>query len=183
MRVLTLFAVAMLGIATAHSALAEEKPRPSGAPVLTIAGKTAHWNRGAVTPDRDGSMTQRDVRFERAMTFDWAMLSGLPQQELRVITPAGDSSFKGPLLTDVLKASGAETGKIRLLGLDGSESELKPDELQNRNWILALVGDGKPTTMGEFGPLWLMHKPASGEIPSKDEMEHWVWSVFYIEVL
>jgi hypothetical protein len=28
-----------------------------------------------------------------------------------------------------------------------------------------------------------MHKPDSGKAPSKEEMERWVWSVFYIEVL
>jgi hypothetical protein len=28
-----------------------------------------------------------------------------------------------------------------------------------------------------------MHKPASGATPSKAEMDRWIWSVFYIEVL
>jgi hypothetical protein len=161
---------------------ADEKPRPKGAAVLTIAGKTAHWNRGAMVPERDSLMKQRDIRFERAMTFDSEMLASLPQHELRVVTPAGEGTYSGPLLADVLKASGAEAGKIRLLGLDGSDSELKPEEVAGQSWILALVVDGKPVGIGDFGPLWLMHKPNAGPAPSREEMERWVWSLFYIEV-
>jgi hypothetical protein len=164
------------------SAFAEEKPLPKGAAVLTVAGKTTHWNRGAMVPERDNLMKQREIRFERAMTFDADMLASLPQHELRVVTPAGEGTFSGPLLADVLKASGAEGGKLRLLGLDGSDSELKPEEINGQSWILALVVDGKPVGIGDFGPLWLMHKPTSGPAPSREEMERWVWSLFYIEV-
>jgi hypothetical protein len=165
------------------SAFAEEKPQPKGAAVLTVAGKTANWNRGAMAPERDSLMKQRDIRFERAMTFDSEMLASLPQHELRVVTPAGEGTYTGPLLADVLKASGAEAGKVRLLGLDGSDSELKPEDISGKSWILALVVDGKPVGIGDFGPLWLMHKPTAGNAPSREEMERWVWSVFYIEVL
>lgn len=182
MRVLTIVAAAALGIA-ATAALAEEKPLPKGEALLTVAGKTAHWNRGAMTPERDAPMKQRNILFERAMAFDRDMLAGLPQHELHVVTPAGESTFSGPLLADVLRVSGAEAGKVRLIALDGSDTELKPEELKSQNWILALVGSGKAVTAGEFGPLWLMHKPATGETPSREEMEHWVSSVFYIEVL
>ena len=179
---LKLITAAMLCVA-ASAVYAEEKPLPKGAAVLTVAGKTANWNRGAMAPDRDNLMKQRDIRFDRAMAFDWEMLAGLPQHELKVITPAGEGTYSGPLLADVLKASGAEAGKVRLLGLDGSDAELKSDELGQSNWILALFVDGKPVGIGDFGPLWLMHKPATGETPTKEEMERWVWSVFYIEVL
>jgi hypothetical protein len=182
MRVLTIVAAAALGVA-ATVVLAEEKALPKGEALLTVAGKTAHWNRGAMTPERDASMKQRDIRFERAMAFDKDMLAGLPQHELRLVTPAGEGTYSGPLLVDVLKASGAEAGKVRLIGLDGTDTELKADELGKQNWILALVGNGKAVGNGTFGPLWLMHKPAAGEMPSREEMEHWASSVFFIEVL
>lgn len=182
MRVLTIFAAAALGLA-ATAVIAEEKPLPKGEALLTVAGKTANWNRGAVSADRDVPMQKAGIRFERAMTFDKDMLAGLSQHELRVVTPAGEGTFTGPLLTDVLKASGAEAGKVRLIGLDGSDTELKAEELGKQNWILALVGSGKAVADSPFGPLWLIHKPATGETPSREEMEHWVSSVFYIEVL
>jgi hypothetical protein len=163
--------------------LAEEKPAPKGSVVLTVGGKAANWNRGAMAPARDTLMKHHNISFERAMAFDLDTLSGLPQQELKVLTPAGNGSFQGPLLVDVLKASGANVGKIRLVSLDGSATELTPEDVTAHNWILTLAVDSKPVGIGDFGPLWLMHKPASGSTPSAEEMERWVWSVFYIEVL
>ena len=182
LRISVVLAAAVLG-AIVMGAVAEEKPLPKGSPVLTIAGRTANWNRGAVVPERDGVLQQRQIRFERAMAFDWEMLSALPQHELRVVTPAGEGTYTGPLLVDVLKASGAEAGKVRLIGLDGSDTELKAEDLTDQNWILALVSQGKLAGFGEFGPLWLMHRPASGATPSHEEIERWIASVFYIEVL
>jgi hypothetical protein len=182
LRISMVLAAGVLGAALTD-AVAEEKPLPKGSPVLTIGGRTAHWNRGTVVPERDSALQQRQIRFDRAMAFDWEMLSALPQHELRVVTPAGEGTYSGPLLLDVLKASGAEAGKVRLVGLDGSDTELKATELADQNWILALVGQGKPAGIGEFGPLLLMHKPASGATPSHEEIERWVSSVFYIEVL
>ena len=41
--------------------------------------------------------------------------------------------------------------------------------------------DGKQVGIGDFGPLLLLHKPASGVTPTKEELQQWVWSVFYIE--
>jgi hypothetical protein len=175
-------ALALCGFASI-AATAEEKPFPKGSAVLTVAGKTANWNRGAMAPDRDNLLKQRDIKFERAMAFDWDMLSGLPQHELKVVTPVGEGAYKGPLLTDVLKESGAQDGKIRLVSLDGSATELDSKELKDENWVLTLSVDGKPVGIGDYGPVWLMHKPASGATPSKEEMERWIWSVFYIEVL
>lgn len=182
MRVLTIIAAAAFGFA-ATAVIAEEKPLPKGEALLTVAGKTQHWNRGAVAAERDAPMKKHEIHFDRAMAFDKDMLSGLPQHELRVVTPAGDGTFTGPLLADVLAASGAEAGKVRLIGLDGSDTELKADELKSQNWILALMGTGKAASDAAFGPIWLIHKPAGGEAPSPKEMEHWVSSVFYIEVL
>ena len=183
MHVLKVAAALMLCGFTGIAATAEEKPLPKGAAVLTVAGKMANWNRGAMAPERDSLMKQRDIKFERAMAFDWDMLAGLPQHELKVVTPVGEGAFKGPLLSDVLKASGAEGGKVRLVALDGSTTELEPKDMQGENWVLTLSVDGKPVGIGDFGPMWLMHQPASGVTPSKEEMERWIWSVFYIEVL
>jgi hypothetical protein len=180
---LNIVAAMMLGGLAAGAASADEKPFPKGAAVLTVAGKTTNWNRGAMAPERDNLLKQRDIKFERAMAFDWDMLAGLPQHELKVVTPVGEGAYKGPLLTDVLSASGAQDGKVRLVSLDGSATELDPKELKGENWVLTLSVDGKPVGIGDFGPVWLMHKPASGAMPSKEEMDRWIWSVFYIEVL
>jgi len=163
--------------------LAGEKAMPKGSVVLTIAGKTTDWNRGAMAPARDSLLKHHKISFERAMAFDWDTLAALPQQELRVVTPAGDGSFSGPLLKDVLSASGADKGTVRVVALDGSTTDLTPQDLLSQDWMLTLAVDSRPVGIGDFGPLWLMHKPASGTTPSQAEIERWVWSVFYIEVL
>jgi hypothetical protein len=169
------------------TAAADEKPGAQGSVILTVAGKVANWNRGATVAGRDNLFNQHNIKFEKAMAFDAAMLASLPAQELRLTAEGGDATFaggtfSGPALADVLKASGADNAKVKLVSIDGSAVDLSSDDLKAHNWMLAIAVDGKPVGIGDFGPLWLLHKPASGAAPSKDDLQHWVWSVFYIEV-
>lgn len=170
------------------TAAADEKPAAQGSVVLTVAGKVAHWNRGAMVPERDNMLNQHNVKFDKAMAFDSAMLAKLPMHELRLSADGGDGAFaggtfSGPALTDVLKISGVENAKIRLVSIDGSTVELSQADIAAHNWILAIAVDGKPVGTGDYGPMLLMHAPTTGTAPTKDDLQHWVWSVFYIEVL
>ncbi len=172
------FALAIFGTAPV---LADKKPAAEGSVVLTVAGKVTNWNRGAMVPARDTLLSKHKIAFEKAMVFDAAMLASLPAQELQVATPAGNGTFSGPSLADVLKASGADGAGVHLVSLDGSTVDLTADDIKAHEWMLALAVDGKPVGIGDFGPLWLLHKPTSGEAPTKEELQQWVWSVFYIE--
>lgn len=170
------------------TSVADEKPSAQGSVILTIAGKVANWNRGNMVPGRDNLFNQHNIKFEKAMAFDAQMLAGLPSQELRLSAEGSDGlfaggTFAGPALADVLKASGAEVSKVRLVSIDGSTVDLSAEDIKAHNWMLAISVDGKPVGIGDFGPLWLLHAPASGGAPSKEDLQHWVWSVFYIEVL
>ncbi len=167
----------------AGAGVAEEKPATKGNVIVTLAGKIAHWNRGSASTETDPAFKEQKISFEKAMAFDGETFSGLPVHELRVSTPGGDSTFAGPLLADVLRAAGADVGAIKLTARDGSTVDLTAEEVKTKEWILAHLVDGKPVTGGDFGPLWLLHKPGAGETPSKEEMQSWVSSVFYIEVL
>lgn len=178
---------ALLVAGCINAAVADEKPAAQGSVILTVAGKVPHWNRGAMVPGRDNLFNQHNIKFEKAMAFDATMLANLPSQELRLSAEGGDGTFaggtfSGPALADVLKASGIENAKVRLVSIDGSTVELSPEDIKAHNWMLAIAVDGKPVGIGDFGPLWLMHAPASGATPSKEDLQHWVWSVFYIEV-
>lgn len=179
---------ALLTAGCITTAAADEKPAAQGSVVLTVAGKVANWNRGATAPERDNLFNQHNVKFDKAMAFDTGMLAGLPVQELRLTAEGSDGTFaggtfSGPSLADVLQASGVENAKVRLMAIDGSTVELSPDEVKAHNWMLATSVDGKPVGIGDYGPLWLMHKPTTGVAPSKEDLQHWVWSIFYIEVL
>lgn len=176
---------AATGAATAAFAgpgAASEVPAAKGSVVLTVAGKVENWNRGAMAPERDNLLNHHKITFDKAMTFDADMLSALPVHELRVTATGTETTFGGPLLVDVLKSAGANGGGVKLMALDGTAVELSAEDVKNRNWILALLVNGVKVGIGDFGPLWLMHKPGQGDAPSKEELQSWVSSVFYIEV-
>ena len=161
---------------------ASEMPPAKGSVVLTVAGKVENWNRGAMAAERDNLLNHHKISFDKAMTFDADMLSALPVYELRVTATGAETTFGGPLLTDVLKSAGAANSAVKLVALDGTAVELTAEDVKNRNWMLALLVNGVKVGIGDFGPLWLMHKPGQGDAPSKEELQSWVSSVFYIEV-
>lgn len=174
--------VAVSAGAFSGACAALELPAAKGSVVLTVAGNVENWNRGAMAPDRDNLLNHHKISFEKAMTFDADMLSALPVHELRVNAAGADTTFGGPLLSDVLKTAGAASGGVKLVALDGSTVELSAEDVKDRNWILALLVNGTKIGIGDFGPLWLLHKPDKGDAPSKEELQSWVPSVFYIEV-
>ena len=176
---------AAMGAATAGftgAGAASEVPAARGSVVLTVAGKVENWNRGAMAPERDNLLNHHKITFDKAMTFDADMLSALPVHELRVTATGAETTFGGPLLGDVLKSAGAVNSAVKLVALDGTAVELTAEDVKNRNWILALLVNGVKVGIGDFGPLWLLHKPDKGDAPSKEELQSWVSSVFYIEV-
>jgi len=163
---------------------AMDAPLPSGAVVLTVAGKIAHSNRGALDPKRDGFLNHHEVTFERAVQFDRKMLADLPQGTVRARPAAlsAPATFAGPLLHEVLKLAGAEPRSVRFLALDGYGGELTETELADKTWILAMTMNEQPLALGGLGPLWLMRPPASGVEVSEEEGQRWVWALFYMDV-
>jgi hypothetical protein len=181
-RIMAGAAIVAAGTASGGASAASEVPAAKGSVVLTVAGKVENWNRGAMAADRDTLLNHHKISFDKAMAFDADMLAAMPLHELRVDAAGAETIFGGPLLTDVLKTAGANGGGVKLVALDGSVVELSAEEVKNRNWILALLVNGAKAGIGDFGPLWLLHKPDKGDAPSKEELQSWVSSVFYIEV-
>lgn len=164
---------------------AAEVAAPQGAVILTIAGKINTWNRGAFDDVLDGYHKHHRFNFERAMTFDRAMLKALPQAQATAhpsITKK-PTVFEGPRFTSILNAAGVDGAKsIALIALDGYTVELTPEDLNKQNLILAMSADGKPLGIGQHGLLWLVHSPAKGVKPSEEEFTKWGWAIFFIEV-
>jgi hypothetical protein len=165
-----------------QTGIAAEVAAPKGSVVLTVAGKIDNWNRGAMSAERDSLLAHHKIAFDKAMTFDADTLGALPTQELKVTVAGTETVYSGPLLYDVLVAAGAQPGPVKLVSLDGSSVELSADDVKNRSWMLALLVNGAKVGIGDFGPLWLMHKPEKDATPSKEELQDWVSSVFYIEL-
>lgn len=157
--------------------------KPDGAVILTFAGDIGQANRGATDPEVDGFFRFHDIGFERGFAYDRAMLEAFPQTEINCQPPQYKSpaTFSGPLLTDVLKAVGAEGASIQTRALDGFAVDLTAEQVAEKEWILATGRDGRPFGIGDQGPLWLINRPAGVKVTAKEE-ENWPWALFFIQV-
>ena len=126
---------------------ADEVATPKGAVILTIAGKITNWNRGGFDPVVDGYHKHHRFNFDRAMTFDRAMLEALPQAKVKAFPPIEHKArvYQGPLLKSVLEAAGTDNPeRVTLIALDGYTVELTRQDLDRENLILAMSADGVP---------------------------------------
>lgn len=181
----SLFAAAVLAICFTVSAEAADLAPPKGPVILTIHGKIANTNRGALDEFEDAFFKFGNVSFDRAAQFDLAMLEKLGMKTLSVKYDTWPKAyeFEGPLLADVVKAAGATGKSIKVYALDGYAAEIPLAELQQYPVLLALKADGKYLGLGGRGPTWVVY-PRDDRHPalkSHDDAK-WVWSALRIEV-
>ncbi|KAF0811856.1 hypothetical protein IGB42_03666 [Andreprevotia sp. IGB-42] len=123
------------------STMASALETPKGPVVLTLSGKISQNN---------GNKTA---------AFDDAMLAKLPQTKLTVPTPwyPGPQTFEGPLLRDVLAAAGASGKVLNLTALNDYIVTIPHDDANRFDVIIARRLNGKPMTVREKGPLFIMY--------------------------
>ena len=139
---------------------------PAAAPVLTVRG------RGLA----------------RSVDFDMAALERLPQQRIVTSTPwySSPREFVGPLLRAVLQAAGAppQAERARLVALNDYRVDMPLEDVQRHDVVLARLLDGKPMTVREKGPLFVMYpfdvKPGLRSAPYYSRC---VWQLRSIELL
>jgi hypothetical protein len=138
--------VARRQLVLAASLLAMTRPAsaldaPTGNVILTLSGTLKSGNRNG-----------------RA-DFDLAMLQRLPQRSIATETPwySGSHNFSGPLLRDVLAAAGAQGSQARLVALNDFRVDMPLDDVQRYDVVLAHLLDGKPMSVREKGPLFVMY--------------------------
>lgn len=152
---------AMTGPALAQSA-------PSGATVLTVAGK--------VQAPRGGGPAH----------FNMAMLEALPQTTLTTQTPwyAEPRNFTGPLLRELLAHCGAQGETLRLSALNDFRVDMPMADARTHDVIVARLLDGKPLSVRDKGPLFVMYPfSAKAELRSAVYYSRAVWQLRRIEVL
>jgi hypothetical protein len=131
--------------------------------VLSLTGKVPN---GAVTLTRDeiAKLPQRELT-EQPTSFPAAL------------------TFKGPLLTDVLKLAGATGSDITVSAADDYKVEILGEEMAKYNPILAIDKDGVRMPPDDFGPFFVMwpfkEKP---EIDIELFQAKAIWTVVKIEV-
>lgn len=190
------FLGAAMGAAAAGMALplaqAQHGPRTqSGPTLLTISGHIGAGNRGPLDPKLDQMMAKQKVSFGKAHAFDFAALLALPAVSIQPTLEYDGKphALKGPLLMDVVKATGAKvTDKTGLLvrAVDGYAVLLSGAEATQRRFILATHLDGRPLALGGLGPLWTVYDadrfPDLAAKPLKERFALCPWAVFHIEV-
>ncbi len=143
--------IVLAAAAVSLPALALDKP--TGRVVLTVAGQVAQPNDGP-----------------RAV-FDMKMLEALPQKTFKTQTPwyPAPVTFTGPLLRDVLAASGAKGSKIVALALNDYKSEIPFDDALKHDVIIARLMNDKPMPVREKGPLFIVY-PYDSKSELKSEL-------------
>jgi hypothetical protein len=114
----------------------------AAAPVLTVRGRGLAGATGGVD-------------------FEMAALERMPQRRITTSTPwfSGPREFSGPLLRDVLQAAGApaRAERARLVALNDYRVEMPLEDARSHDVVVARLLDGKPMTVREKGPLFVMY--------------------------
>jgi hypothetical protein len=158
---------ALVALAAPRRSAATELQAPTGTVVLTLSGRVAKRNVGD------------------AAAFDMAMLEALPQRELVVPTPWFDEPrrFTGPLLRDVLAAAGATGTTLRASALNNYRVEIPFDDAVRHDVVLARLLDGKPMSVREKGPLFVMYPfDRKSELRNAVYYSRCIWQLRAIEV-
>jgi len=139
--ILALAALAGLaGLVAAPSARAESLPAPQGEVILTVSGAIANTN--------DDGLARLDM----------ALLEGLPKHSFATSTiwTEGVDTYEGVLLTDLLSAVGATGTNVLAKALNDYEITFPVAEATSDGPLLAYLTNGKPMSVREKGPIWLI---------------------------
>ena len=178
--------------ATALLSHAQNVPQSAAGPILlTVGGLIGPGNRGPTDPALDQMMVKQKISFSKAQVFDFAALCALPAAAIEPTLEYDRKrhSLRGPLLVDVIKASGAKPDqKTALLvrAVDGYAVLIAVSEAIKRRFIVATHLDDRPMSLGGLGPLWTLYDADRfPDMASKTLSERFAlcpWATYYIEV-
>ena len=178
--------------AAAFSAQAQHAPRTVSGPVLlTVSGLIGAGNRGPVDPALDQMLVKQKVGFAKAHCFDFNALAAMPATSIRTTLEYDGQAhtLKGPLLLDVIKATGAVSNdkmSALLRAVDGYAVLLSISEIVQRRFILATHLDGRPMALGGLGPLWAVYEadkfPDLMAKPLNERYSLCPWATYHIEL-
>lgn len=140
--------------------------KPTGDVILTITGHVSNANV-------DGTAQ-----------FDAAMLDKLASRTGQMETPwtTGKVTFSGPLLRAILDEAGADGGKMTVKALNDYAVDV-PMEDAKLDTILATTMDGKPMSVRDKGPLFLIYPfDSNPELYNEKYFSRSVWQIKEIEV-
>lgn len=178
-------------LALPASAASSSAGAAAGPGLLTVTGAIGRGNRGPLDKALDQMMAKQQLAFDRAQVFDFAALARLPAVTLRPTLEYDGKvhALKGPLLTDVVQAAGAQGGdgtRLVLRAIDGYTVPLPLAQARRQRFIVATHLDGRPMALGGLGPLWAVFEPdAFPELAAKPLGERFAqcpWGLYHVEV-
>lgn len=121
----------------------------------------------------------------KELVFSEAQLAALPQKTFKTkhTWAAEAQEFSGPLLADVLKQVCPSARNIYLRSLDQYSIMVDFPKIVKYEPILALRINGKPLTIREKGPIWLIINTDGFKIPPRSLDNMFVWQLYYIRIL
>lgn len=155
--------------AVLHHAGAKAGPlaAPAGDVILTVTGAIADTNApGAAAFDLDGLMALPATTYETS-----------------TIWTEGTHRFEGVLLKDLLAAVGGKGRLIRATALNDYTVEIPLDALDLDNALVAYRVDGKPMSVRNKGPLWIVYPfDRAAEFRSEVLYSRSIWQLATIDV-
>jgi hypothetical protein len=130
--------VAALMAATFPSGATEPQSVAAGAPILTITFPSGE---------------------KPAVDLTMADLMAMPASTVTTVTPwhDGEQTFEGVALADLMETVDASAATMRVQALNGYETELPFSDLAEHDPILAYHLNGKPMSVPEKGPLFIIY--------------------------
>lgn len=159
------FAICLVAL-TGSGAYAGGFAAPKGDVILTLAGTISQTNGADV------------------LMLDQEQMSNLPQHSFATTTiwTEGVLSFQGVLLKDMVAASGATGQTITLVALNDYQISMPMADLRDDGPLLAYLTDGKPMSLRDKGPIWLVF-PYDDNIDYRTEQTYSrsIWQLARIE--
>lgn len=157
---------------SAPSAARTALPALAGPVLLTVTGRIA----GAEgTGDSPG-----------VAKFDAARLAALPRREFATSTiwTEGVQSFSGVELRSLIDHLGVTGGTLKITAVNDYSIQIPVSEVAAGGALLADLRDGKPMTVRDKGPLWLVYPyDSASEFRNEVVYSRSVWQVDRIEVM
>jgi hypothetical protein len=181
----------VLGATAPAFASAPKSVNGDGPALLTVTGAIGKGNRGPLDPALDQLMKKQGLKFDKAYAFNFAMLASLPAVTIKPTLEYDAKShvLSGPLLVDVIKATGAampDKARLLLRAIDGYGVSVSLADVQKYRFIVATAIDGKAIPLGGLGPLWAVYDADRfRDMAAKPVNERFAlcpWGLYHIEV-
>jgi hypothetical protein len=131
-----------------------------------------------------GGAIKRPTRAGEAI-LDLAAIAAMAQRRIKTRTPwhSGEPEFTGPLLRDLLDAVGAEGRTLRMTALNDYRVDIPADDARQFDMIVAHQIDGRPITVRNKGPLFVMYPfDTRPELHNAIYLSRCIWQLRRIDV-